>query len=60
MTKVVYKDPERNRLILDHIPLKRWGNPMEGLNGMVVYLSSEASNCNTGHVMYVDGGELVY
>ena len=60
MTKVLYEDPERNRLILDHIPLKRWGNPMEDLSGMVVYLASEASNFNTGHVMYVDGGELAY
>lgn len=60
MTKVLYEDEERNRLILDHIPLKRWGNPMEDLNGMVVYLASEASNFNTGHVMYVDGGELAY
>jgi len=60
MTKVDYEDPEWSKLILDHIPLKRWGNPMEDLSGMVVYLASEASNFNTGHVMYVDGGELAY
>jgi len=60
MTKVLYEDEERNRLILDHIPLKRWGNPMEDLNGMMVYLASEAFNFNTGHVMYVDRGELAY
>lgn len=60
MTKVVYEDEKRYRLILDHIPLKRWGNPMEDLSGMVVYLASDASNFNTGHVMYVDGGELAY
>lgn len=59
-TKPVYEDEERSRLVLEHIPLKRWGNPMEDLNGMVVYLASEASNFNTGHVMYVDGGELAY
>jgi len=60
MTKVLYEDEKTYQRILDHIPLNRWGNPMEDLSGMVVYLASEASNFNTGHVMYVDGGELAY
>jgi len=60
MTKSLYEDKEVYEKILNHIPLNRWGNPMEDLSGMVVYLASEASNFNTGTVMYVDGGELAY
>jgi len=41
--------------ILAHTPLKRFGLP-EDLKGIVVFLSSEASDYMTGGIYFVDGG----
>jgi 2-deoxy-D-gluconate 3-dehydrogenase len=48
-------DPVRNREISARIPAKRWGQP-EDLEGIVVFLASEASNYIHGVVIPVDGG----
>lgn len=41
--------------VLNHIPLKRFGNP-EDVVGAVVYLASPASDLVTGHTLLIDGG----
>jgi gluconate 5-dehydrogenase len=41
--------------ILNHIPLGRFGSPLD-LKGIVVFLCSKASDYITGTVMFVDGG----
>lgn len=48
-------NPEQYQEITGRIPMKRWGNP-EDLQGVVVFLASEASAYITGAVIPVDGG----
>jgi 2-deoxy-D-gluconate 3-dehydrogenase len=50
-------DPERNKAILDRIPLGRWGTP-EDLKGVVVFLASDAGSYMNGFTIAVDGGWL--
>lgn len=48
---------ERNKeTFLSKIPLRRFGNEHD-LKGAAVYLSSDASDYVTGHVLVVDGGQ---
>jgi 2-deoxy-D-gluconate 3-dehydrogenase len=56
-TQPIRDDPGRNRQILERIPAGRWGKP-EDLQGMVVFLASEASDYVNGYTMAVDGGWL--
>jgi 2-dehydro-3-deoxy-D-gluconate 5-dehydrogenase len=56
-TKALRQDPARNKAILDRIPLGRWGEP-DDLQGVVVFLASEASAYITGYTIAVDGGWL--
>ncbi len=56
-TKALRQDPTRNKAILDRIPLGRWGEP-DDLQGVVVFLASEASAYITGYTIAVDGGWL--
>jgi len=60
MTKNLYEDKERNKKILEHTPMKRWGNVKEDIAGIVIFLSSEASNFVTAQTIYIDGGYLAY
>jgi 2-dehydro-3-deoxy-D-gluconate 5-dehydrogenase len=48
-------DPERNKAILDRIPLGRWAEP-EDIAGAVTYLASPAARYVTGITLPVDGG----
>jgi len=48
-------DAEREKAILGHTPMKRYGKPEE-LVGAVLWLSSEASSFVTGAEIPVDGG----
>ena len=41
--------------ILSHVPMGRFGKPLD-LKGVVVFLSSSASDYITGIVLFVDGG----
>lgn len=50
-------DPERNKAILDRIPLGRWADP-EDIAGAVTYLASPAARYVTGITLPVDGGWL--
>jgi 2-dehydro-3-deoxy-D-gluconate 5-dehydrogenase len=56
-TKALRQDPARNKAILDRIPLGRWGEP-EDVQGIVVFLASEAAAYVTGFTIAVDGGWL--
>jgi len=47
--------PERESAILNHTPMKRFGEPSE-LIGAAVFLASEASTFVTGTELVVDGG----
>jgi 2-deoxy-D-gluconate 3-dehydrogenase len=56
-TRALREDPERNKAILERIPMGRWGTP-EDLQGIVVFLASEASDYINGYTVAVDGGWL--
>lgn len=51
------EDPERNNLIMDRVPVGRWGQP-EDLVGALIFLSSAASDYVHGILLPVDGGFL--
>lgn len=55
MTKELKEDTERNKMIINRTPMKRWGNPEE-LVGPAIFLSSESASFITGTVLNVDGG----
>ena len=50
-------DPERNKAILERIPAGRWGKP-EDLQGLAVFLASDASSYLNGFTIAADGGWL--
>jgi len=50
-------DPERNKAILDRIPLGRWAEP-EDIAGAVTFLAGTAARYVTGITLPVDGGWL--
>lgn len=47
---------ENAEVLLPRIPLRRYGGK-DDLKGMIVFLSSAASNYITGQIMVVDGGQ---
>jgi NAD(P)-dependent dehydrogenase (short-subunit alcohol dehydrogenase family) len=55
LNKVVIDNPVANQFFLDHLAIKRWGNPNE-LTGLLIYLASEASSFMTGSSIVIDGG----
>jgi len=56
-TKPLRDDAARNKAILDRIPAGRWGEP-EDLQGICVFLASEAASYMQGYTVAVDGGWL--
>jgi NAD(P)-dependent dehydrogenase (short-subunit alcohol dehydrogenase family) len=54
-TRVLYEDPGWVEYLVDKIPLNRPGQPTD-LDGMVVFLASDASEYVTGQTLFVDGG----
>lgn len=56
-TAALQADPVRNAAILERIPAKRWGTPVD-LAGPVVFLASAASDYVNGYTVAVDGGWL--
>jgi 2-deoxy-D-gluconate 3-dehydrogenase len=57
LTEALRKDAERFQAINARIPLGRWGEP-EDLQGIAVFLASDASDYITGQTIFVDGGWL--
>lgn len=57
MNEGILSDAQRYESITNRIPAKRWGDP-EDLKGLVVFLSSQASNYINGAIIPVDGGYL--
>ena len=56
-TRALQEDPQRNKAILERIPAGRWGKP-EDLQGIAVFLASQASDYMNGYTVAVDGGWL--
>ncbi len=56
-TALLRQDPKRSEEILQRIPAGRWGTP-EDLQGVAVFLASEASRYVNGYTIAVDGGWL--
>jgi 2-deoxy-D-gluconate 3-dehydrogenase len=50
-------DPVRSQTILERIPAGRWGDPKD-LQGVVVFLASDAASYLYGAIIPVDGGWL--
>ena len=50
-------DEKRNSEILARIPAARWADPAD-LMGIVVFLSSKASDYMNGSIVAIDGGWL--
>jgi NAD(P)-dependent dehydrogenase (short-subunit alcohol dehydrogenase family) len=55
MNMSVINNPQANQYFLDHLPVKRWGDPQE-LTGLILYLASNASSFMTGSAITIDGG----
>jgi NAD(P)-dependent dehydrogenase (short-subunit alcohol dehydrogenase family) len=51
--------PALNDAILHRTPARRWGTP-EDLEGVAVYLASDASRFHTGDVLRIDGGYMIF
>jgi 2-deoxy-D-gluconate 3-dehydrogenase len=56
-TAPIRENKERNAEILSRIPAARWADPAD-LMGVVVFLSSKASDYMNGHILAIDGGWL--
>lgn len=56
-TAPIRADEKRNAEILARIPAGRWADPSD-LQGVVVFLSSQASDYMNGHILAIDGGWL--
>lgn len=55
INKALLENPQAAAVIMDHVPIARWGVPDE-LGPAFVFLASEASSYMTGAVMLIDGG----
>ncbi len=56
-TAALQADPVRSKAILERIPAGRWGKP-DDLQGVAVFLASEAASYVNGYTIAVDGGWL--
>ena len=55
MTKKSWNNIKRRKMITSNTILGRWGEPRD-LEGIIIFLSSDASSYITGQDFYVDGG----
>jgi NAD(P)-dependent dehydrogenase (short-subunit alcohol dehydrogenase family) len=55
LTEKTFAVPAFDEQVRTRIPMRRWGKP-EDLEGLVVYLASDASRYHTGDSFVVDGG----
>ncbi|RJR20068.1 MAG: SDR family oxidoreductase, partial [Desulfobacteraceae bacterium] len=51
----IRNDPDRFKFINERTPMGRWGELPE-LEGVVIFLASNASDFITGQTIYIDGG----
>jgi 2-hydroxycyclohexanecarboxyl-CoA dehydrogenase len=58
LTAMEEEDPERARLLLDALPLRRFAEPAE-IAKSAVYLASDLSSYVTGDTLFVDGGSCI-
>jgi len=58
MTEAVRNNPEWYNKYIEAIPLRRWAEPEE-VAPAAVFLASPAANFITGHILTVDGGQLM-
>lgn len=59
MNTPIKNDPEQYKIFLARIPMGRWGE-LEEIQGLAVYLASDASSFMTGAGITLDGGWTVY
>jgi NAD(P)-dependent dehydrogenase (short-subunit alcohol dehydrogenase family) len=59
LTRPLFEDPERNKMITERTPMGRWGQPHE-LAGAVIFLAGRASDYITGATIAVDGGWMAW
>jgi NAD(P)-dependent dehydrogenase (short-subunit alcohol dehydrogenase family) len=59
LVKQLRNDPERFNFINERTPMGRWGYPHE-LEGLVIFLASQASDFITGQTIYIDGGWTIW
>lgn len=59
LVKPLRNDPERFNFINERTPMGRWGYPHE-LEGLVIFLASQASDFITGQTIYIDGGWTIW
>ncbi len=57
MNKALIENPEFNAWVEKRTPAGRWGE-VEELQGMCIFLASDASSFVNGQIFYVDGGLL--
>jgi len=57
MNSFALDDPDLGPKILKRIPLRRAGDPRE-IEGLAVYLASDAASFVTGEVFFISGGEM--
>lgn len=50
------RDPERYRRMMESRPIPRFGDPLEDLGPIAVFLAADESRYLTGHTIYADGG----
>lgn len=55
LTQWMFDDQAFYKNILTDVPIGRLGEP-EDMIGVLIYLSSHASDFMTGNIMYFDGG----
>jgi gluconate 5-dehydrogenase len=59
LVSALQNDPERHRFIVDRTPMKRLGRPEE-LEGITIFLASQASDFITGQTIFIDGGWTIW
>ncbi len=57
MNEALLSNPEFDAWVKSRTPMRRWGQPEE-LQGLAIFLASDASNYVSGQIIYADGGMI--